>query len=97
MTDDVTQPFGGQPSLSPSYGAEQALLSDLAKAANANMHARDCQVCQALPQMSESARAGVESALAGTIGERTLADILTRNGYPTGRRAVARHRSEGHS
>lgn len=77
--------------------SEEQLLADLAKGADANMHARPCQVCDALQQMTESARAGVKSALAGTIGERTLAEILTRNGYPTGRRAVARHRQEGHT
>lgn len=76
---------------------DDALMADLAKAAQANMHARACQVCDALESLSEEARAGVKSALAGTIGERTLAEILTRNGYPTGRRAVARHRLEGHS
>ena len=78
-------------------GNDEALLADLSEAETANMHARDCQVCQALPQMAESARAGVERALAGTIGEQKLADILTRNGYPTGRRAVKRHRLEGHT
>ena len=73
------------------------LIADLKAAEHANMHARDCQVCQALAKMSESAAAGVERALAGTIGAETLANVLTRNGYPTGRRAVRRHRSEGHS
>lgn len=77
--------------------ADKELLEDIAQAEDANMHARPCQVCQALRGMSELARAGVEKALAGTIGERTLADILTRNGYPTGRRAVATHRKEGHT
>lgn len=77
--------------------ADDKLLSDLGAAEQANMHSRECQVCDALPKMSESARVGVERALAGTIGERRLAEILTTNGYPTGRRAVARHRLEGHS
>lgn len=72
------------------------LLSEIGVAEVANMHGRPCQVCQALEAMSESARAGVLRALAGTIGERKLADILTRNGYPTGRRAVVTHRLEGH-
>lgn len=76
---------------------DEGLLADLGEAEDANMHGRECQVCQALPHMTESARAGVERALAGTIGEQKLADILTRNGYPTGRRAVKRHRLEGHS
>ena len=77
--------------------SDATLLADLADAEQANMHGRDCQVCQALPHMSESVREGVQRALAGTIGGQKLADILTRNGYPTGRRAIMRHRLEGHS
>ena len=76
---------------------DDTLLDDLFAAENANQHARPCQVCDALTGMSESAREGVERALSGTIGERKLAEILTRNGYPTGRRAVATHRQEGHT
>ena len=77
--------------------SDEDLLAELSQAEDENMHGRPCQVCQALPQMSESVRLGVERALAGTIGEQKLADILTRNGYPTGRRAVKRHRLEGHT
>jgi len=76
---------------------EGLLLARLRSAENSNMHARSCQVCDALAKMSDQARAGVESALAGTIGERTLAQILTDSGYPTGRRAVANHRREAHT
>lgn len=76
---------------------DQQLLADLAAGANANQHARPCQVCEALDAMTEEARVGVKSALTGTIGERSLAEILTRNGYTTGRRAVRRHRQEGHT
>jgi len=75
---------------------EDILLKDLAAAENANQHARPCQVCTALGQMSDRAKTAVERALEGTIGEIKLADILTGNGYPTGRRAVATHRREGH-
>jgi hypothetical protein len=73
------------------------LLAELASAEGANMHSRPCQVCRALESMSDHAKSGVVRALAGTIGERTLAEILTRNGYPTGRRAVATHRREDHT
>lgn len=76
--------------------SDEDLLADLADAEDANIHSRQCQVCLALRGMTELAREGVERALAGTIGERKLAEILTRNGYPTGRRAVATHRREGH-
>jgi len=77
--------------------SDEALLADLAEGELANPHARPCQVCEALGNMSDQAKSGVQRALAGTIGEAKLAEILTRNGYPTGRRAIARHRSEGHS
>lgn len=76
---------------------EDALLAALGEAEYANMHSRECRVCLALAAMSDRARAGVERALAGTIGERKLAEILTGSGYPTGRRAVATHRREGHT
>jgi hypothetical protein len=81
----------------PPAPNDEGLLADLAKGEDANMHGRPCQVCLALAQMSEQAKSGVLRALAGTIGSEKLADILTRNGYPTGRRAVKRHRTEGHS
>lgn len=77
--------------------SDEALIAALADASDANMHARPCQVCSALSSMTDQARVVVESALAGTIGERRLAEILTEGGYPTGRRAVANHRREGHA
>lgn len=77
--------------------SDEQLLIDLGVAANANMFARPCQVCSALEQMSEQASRGVMSALEGTIGARRLSEILTGNGYPTGRRAVETHRQEGHT
>lgn len=77
--------------------SDEDLLKDLGIAEQANGHARNCQICDALEAMTNEARSGVERALAGTIGERKLAEILTRNGYPTGRRAISRHRLEGHS
>lgn len=76
---------------------DTGLIADLGAAEMANMHGRACQVCSALGAMSEQARSAIERALAGTIGERKLAEILTRNGYPTGRRAVATHRREDHT
>lgn len=73
------------------------LLGELAEAEKANPYARECQACVAVRSVSPEAREGVERALAGTIGEKTLAGILTRNGYPTGARAINRHRKEGHT
>lgn len=77
--------------------ADEDLLTALAVAENANQHARECQVCDGLAQMSEAAKTGVKRALAGSIGEQKLAAILTGSGYPTGRRAIKRHREEGHT
>lgn len=77
--------------------SDEDLIEALAEAEGANMHSRLCQVCSALETMSERARDSTERALAGTIGEVKLAAILTKSGYPTGRRAVSRHRSEGHT
>lgn len=81
----------------PGDVSDSDLLAALAQGSNANIHGRPCQVCSALNSMSEAARVGVEAALAGTIGERRLAEILTSHGYPTGRRAVVNHRREGHT
>lgn len=102
MTDQRDQiliagPGGGRQEGDRLIDPEAGLLADLGAAEDANMFARPCQVCSAIESMSGDARGAVIRALGGTIGERTLADILTRNGYPTGRRAVARHRLEGHS
>lgn len=76
---------------------DDILLAQLAAAENANIAARPCQVCVALDAMSEQAATHVNRALSGTIGQKKLARILTENGYLTGERAVARHRTEGHS
>ena len=72
------------------------LFADIEAAEKANGSVISCQVCDGLALMSPETKARVESALAGTIGERKLADILTRNGYPTGRRAIYYHR-KGHT
>lgn len=77
--------------------SDDDLIAALGEAEEANVHGRPCQVCQAMESMSPSARAAVERALAGTIGERRISEILTQSGYRVGRRAVARHRQEGHS
>lgn len=73
-----------------------SLLDDLEQAESENTFARPCQACETLAAVPESEREGVKRALAGTIGERKLAAILTGHGYPTGRRAINRHRLEGH-
>lgn len=77
---------------------ERNLIASLGEAAKRNSHPASlaCQVCDALARMSPSARKVVESHLTGTIGTETLAKILTENGYPTGRRAVVKHK-KGHA
>lgn len=87
----------GNPADDKVIDQDADLLADLEDAEGANQHARPCQVCEALSSMSDQAKSGVLRALAGTIGEERLAAILTRNGYPTGRRAVKRHRREDHT
>ena len=76
---------------------DENLLAALEQAEHDNMHARECLVCVALGEMSETARSHVERALAGTIGMKKLAKILTENGYEASERAVGNHRREGHS
>lgn len=98
MSDDrilIASP-SGNPADDRLIDPDVDLLRDLTEAENENTHRRPCQICQAMAGMSESVRANVERALAGTIGEKKLADILTRNGYPAGRRAIQRHQLEGH-
>lgn len=76
---------------------EDDLLADLAAAEEANTNTRPCQVCVVLTSVSEPVRAALEAGLAGTIGRDKLVTILTRRGFTVGRRAVERHRQEGHT
>lgn len=77
--------------------SDDSLLDEIAEAEQANQHARPCQVCAHLEVMSDERHDAISRALAGTIGEAKLAEILTRNGFTTGRRAIRRHRQEGHT
>ena len=77
--------------------SDDDLLKDLEEAEHANIFVRQCLVCTALGQMSETARTSVERALAGTIGQKKLARILTANGYEVSERSINNHRSEGRS
>lgn len=76
--------------------SDQDLLTELNKAERANGSILSCPACEALAAMSPDVHAAVERALGGTIGEEKLAAILTKSGYPTGRRAIRKHR-KGHS
>lgn len=74
------------------------LLSDLNKALAVSTTAdTSCKACRALRDMPEDVRGPVADALAGTLGSETLANVLAKNGYPVGRRAIARHREEAHT
>jgi hypothetical protein len=86
------------------HGSEQeandgdhALLDALKVAESENPHRRDCKMCVALTQMSDPVQQAVRAALAGTIGRDKLVAVLAAHGYPVGRRALVRHRQEGHS
>jgi len=75
---------------------EDPLIEMIAQAERVNQHNGSCGLCLAMDTMSDQARSAVERAASGTIGMRSLARILTRSGYPVGRRAVYFHRS-GHT
>lgn len=67
---------------------------------------RICPVCNLIADLQAKEHAdllAVEQALGGTIGERTLCEILRKHGFkdpktglPIGRSSLGRHRREGH-
>lgn len=74
-----------------------SLLEDLGEAEAANQHGRGCNLCTMLDQMEPEAAERVRAVVRGrTIGSEKLAAILSRNGYPAGRRAIKRHQMEDH-
>ena len=89
-------PFGCE-QFEAVISAEDGLLEALQQAEDENTQARPCQVCKVLASVSESVANALRSGLAGTIGRDKLVTILTDHGYTVGRRAVERHRQEGHS
>ena len=75
-----------------------SLIEDL-QAAHMKADPNACGACAALdmPNLDEETREQLASALAGTIGVKTLAEILRRNGITgAGRRTIDRHRKERH-
>lgn len=76
---------------------EDDLLEDLREAEIASGHRAQCDACDILAAVSESTRPALSAAMAGTIGAQKLSAILTRRGYAVGRRAIDRHRREGHT
>lgn len=77
--------------------SDSDLLVALGEAERANNHSGRCGACDVLSAMSETARAGVERALGGTIGAAKLASVLTANGYPVAERQIRKHRREAHT
>lgn len=77
--------------------SDHALLDALRRAEAGNTQARPCQVCAVLASMSEPVAKALRSGLAGTIGRDKLVAVLNNHGYTVGRRAIERHRQEGHS
>lgn len=104
----MNKPCGGPPPHDPhphsdlewrdgdGAGPTDALMADLAQAESENVHSRGCQACDVLEATTEPARTAVRAALDGTIGRDKLVTILSRHGYTIGRRAIERHRQEGH-
>lgn len=76
---------------------DDSLLAALKVAAAENTQGRPCRMCVALEKMSDPVRGAVEAALGGTIGRDKLVSVLAAHGYDVGRRAIERHRQEGHS
>ena len=79
--------------------SDDPLINEILDAEIENIHARQCQVCMALLSIGDSDRYdAVERAIGGTIGAQKLSAILTKNlSTPVGRRAIDRHREEGHT
>lgn len=73
------------------------LVEDLAQAEHENTQARDCLMCSTIEGLSDDVtRVALTRAAAGTIGRDKLVRILRQNGLPASRRAIERHRTEGH-
>jgi hypothetical protein len=74
-----------------------SLIEDLNKAEQENTVMRPCQMCAAIEGVSDDVtRVALTRAAAGTIGRDKLVRILRQNGLPASRRAIERHRTEGH-
>ena len=74
------------------------LVEELQQAALTNGHARRCQLCQAMEGMEPAMELEVRELVVGRmIGTRKASDILKRNGWDVGDRAIKRHIAEGHS
>lgn len=83
--------------ISDSDVRDSDLMVDLNEALIANRTIVPCPACEAIASVSENVRGPLADALAGTIGRDKLVTILARHGYKVGRRAIERHRQEGHS
>lgn len=74
-----------------------SLIEDLAKAEDENTVRRPCQMCSAIDaEPDDVTRVALIRAAAGSIGRDKLVLILRQHGLTVGRRAIERHRTEGH-
>ena len=74
------------------------LIADLLKATDAAQGKLECSLCDYANTLEEGSalRAVITAAAAGTIGERKLEVVFRKHEIPVGRRAIIRHRKEGH-
>lgn len=74
------------------------ILADLEQAIRQNTVGRPCLLCTALAEMDSGVADAVHSAIRmQAVGEAKMASLLARHGHEVGRRAIIRHRDEGHS
>lgn len=74
------------------------LIQDLANAKSSAHNGRGaCKLCRLLADLPDDDRRALADAAAGTIGARTLADILRRNGMAVSRDTIMKHRREDHT
>ena len=89
--------LAGCEQFAPVANSQDGLLEALRQAERENTQVRPCQACEVLASVTEPVKSALETALAGTIGRDKLVTILRSHGYAVGRRAIERHRQEGHT
>lgn len=77
---------------------DNSLIKDIERAEVENGTRPHCDACDLIDRLRNTDPfEAVSRALGGTIGTSKLSAILTKNGHPVGRRAIQRHRDEGHT
>lgn len=78
-----------------SFGDESSLLLDLKAARQVSTGCVLCGYIESLPP--GELREALTSAAAGSMGGRTLEEVLAKNGIPGRRDTINKHRREGHN